>query len=563
MQNNNRKSFGQLLVQANLITDEQLNEAVKEQEQSGKKLGEVMLEKGYISHEDIVQVLEFQLGIPHVNLERIDVDEDAVKMIPEAMARMHDIIAVRFSEGKIVVAMSDPLNIFAIDDVKIFTRMDVTPNIASSEDIKKAINKYYSKQEAILAAEQLKKEKSIEIKPEDNLEELVNSAPIVKLVNTIIEQAVKSRASDVHIEPQEKYIKVRYRIDGELQEIMRQDVRLLPAIVNRIKISGGMDIAEKRVPQDGRMSLNVDSNGYDLRISVLPTIYGEKVVIRITSKASFIKDKTQLGFLPDDLEKFNGILQNPHGIILVTGPTGSGKSTTLYAAVRDLNKNNTNVITVEDPVESKIEGINQVQVNTKAGLTFATALRSILRQDPDVILVGEIRDAETANIAISAAITGHLVLSTLHTNDSSGAVSRLVDMGVEPFLLGSSIVGILAQRLVRKICPKCCEEITPDIHQKKILSDFNFENKDNIKLMQGTGCAFCGHTGYRGRLGVYEVMTITPKVRDLINSGASSSAIKQAAIKEGLKTLKFNCARLVLDGSTTLSEMLRVSYSVD
>lgn len=546
-----------------MVTEEQLSEAIEEQKKSGKKLGEVLKEKGYISQEDIIQVLEFQLGIPHLNLERIDIDEEAVKKIPENIAKRHGIIPVKINENKIVLAMSDPLNIFAIDDVKIYTGMDVIPNIASVDDINKAITKFYSKQEAVLVAEQFTKEIGIDIKADEDLDEMVNSAPIVKLVNSIIEQAIKSRASDIHIEPQENYIKVRCRVDGQLQEMMKQDVRLLPAIVTRIKITGNMDIAEKRIPQDGRMTTTVDGNVYDLRLSVLPTIYGEKTVIRITSKTSFVKDKSQLGFYPDDMEKFSSILQNPHGIILVTGPTGSGKSTTLYAAVKDLNKADVNIITVEDPVESKIEGINQVQVNTKAGLTFASALRSILRQDPDIILVGEIRDGETANIAISAAITGHLVLSTLHTNDAPSSISRLADMGIEPFLIGSSVVGILAQRLVRRNCPKCSEEYTPDSYQKKILKEVNIQNVDSIKLVKGTGCAYCAHTGYRGRLGVYEIMTITPKIRELINTGANASAIKQAAIEEGMITLKSNCARLVMDGKTTIDEMLRVAFSVE
>lgn len=562
MQKIQRKTFGKLLLEAGIITEEQLNEAVEIQKQTGKKLGEILKEKGYITQDDIVQVLEFQLGIPHVNLERFDVEIEAVRKIPEHLAKRHELIPIKILNDKLVVAMSDPLNIFAIDDVKIYSGLEVIPNIASSDDIKKAIAKYYSTEEAIKVTEQFKKEKGLEIKPEDNIEDIVNSAPIVKLVNSIIEQGIKSRASDIHIEPQEKYIKIRYRIDGQLQEVMKYDIDLLPAIVTRIKITGNMDIAEKRIPQDGRMSMNLEGESFDLRLSVLPTVYGEKVVIRITSKTSFVKDKSQLGFYPDDLEKFNSILQNPHGIILVTGPTGSGKSTTLYAAIKDLNKPNINIITVEDPVEAKIEGINQVQVNVKAGLTFAAALRSILRQDPDVIMVGEIRDTETANIAISAAITGHLVLSTLHTNDAASSVSRLIDMGVEPFLVGSSLVGIVAQRLVRKICPKCAEEYTPDEFELKILkNDFEIEDIDDIKLIKGVGCSYCSYTGYKGRLGVYEIMVITPTIRRLINSRATSDIIKEKAIEEGMKTLKMNCMRLVLDKKTTISEMLRVAYS--
>jgi len=562
MQVPNRKTFGELLVEAGIITREQLNEAIETQKQTGKKLGEVLKQKGYITQDDIIQVLEFQLGIPHINLDRFEIEADAIKRVPENLAKRHELIPVKIDGKKIIVAMSDPLNLFAIDDIKIYTGLDVEPNIASSEDIKKAIGKFYTSQEAVKVAEQYKKDLGIEIKAVDNLEEIVNSAPIVKLVNSLYEQAIKSRASDIHIEPMERFVKIRYRIDGQLHEIMKYDIELLQAIVTRIKITGNMDIAEKRIPQDGRVSLNLDGNAYDMRLSILPTIYGEKTVIRIASKSTFIKDKSELGFYPDDLEKFNGILNNPHGIILVTGPTGSGKSTTLYAAMKDLNKEDVNIITVEDPVEAKIEGINQVQVNAKAGMTFASALRSMLRQDPDIIMVGEIRDSETANIAVSAAITGHLVLSTLHTNDSVSSISRLEDMGVEPFLLGSSVVGVLAQRLVRRICPKCAEEYVPDISELKLLkSNLEIDSVEDYKLIRGTGCTYCGHTGYRGRLGVYEILTVTNRQKELINKGASIEEIKQAALEEGFKTLKMNCIRLVLDGKTTVSEMMRVAYA--
>lgn len=565
MQKTGRKQFGKLLVEAGLITEEQLDEVLGIQKSTGKKLGEILTERGMITKEDIIQVLEFQLGIPHINIDRFDIDKEALKKIPEHMARRHDVMPIRIVDDKLVVAMSDPMNIFAIDDVKLYSGMELTINIASSDDIKKAIGKHYSSEGAEAVAEQYKKELVDTAKTdESDLNEVVNSAPIVKLVNSIFEQGIKSRASDIHIEPQEKYVRIRYRIDGQLQEVMRYDVNLLPAITTRIKITGNMDIAEKRIPQDGRMTMSVDDNGYDLRLSVLPTVYGEKTVIRITSKTSFVKDKSQLGFYPDDLEKFSAILQNPHGIILVTGPTGSGKSTTLYAAVKDLNNVDTNIITVEDPVESKIEGISQVQVNVKAGLTFAAALRSILRQDPDIIMVGEIRDSETANIAISAAITGHLVLSTLHTNDASSSISRLIDMGVEPFLVGSSVVGIVAQRLVKRVCTKCAEEYSPNEDELKILAnELTDEQIGNLKLMKGIGCAYCGHTGYRGRLGTYEILTITPKIRYLINTHGTTDMIKAAAVEEGMKTLRMNCLRLVLDGQTTISEMIRVAYSND
>jgi len=562
MQKAPRKKLGSLLVDAGIITQEQLDEVLAVQKETGKKLGELLLEKGLISNDDIIQVLEFQLGIPHVNLDRCEIDPQIVKKIPENLAKRHNVIPIKIENNKLVVAMSDPLDLFAIDDIKLYTSMDIITNIASPDDIRKTLSKMYSEQEAIRAAEQFKKE-VVPDTPENNeedkkLEEVVNSAPIVKLVNNIFDQGVKARASDIHIEPQEKYLKIRYRVDGQLQEVIRHDIGLQPGVITRIKIMGGMDIAEKRIPQDGRASITSDGGDYDLRLSILPTIYGEKAVIRITSKSSFVKDKLQLGFYTDDLEKFSGILKNPHGIVLVTGPTGSGKSTTLYAAVKDLNNSDVNIITVEDPVEAKIEGVNQVQVNKKAGMTFAAALRSILRQDPDIIMVGEIRDQETASIAIAAAITGHLVLSTIHTNDAPSTISRLVDMGIEPFLIGSSIVGILAQRLVKRVCPYCADEYIPSQEELRILGQ---DIHSKIKLVRGTGCTYCGNTGFRGRLGVYEILTISPRLRQIINKGGTADEIRKVAIEEGLQTLKMNCSRLVIEGKTTISEMLRVAYA--
>ena len=563
-----KKSFGNLLVDAGMINQEQLDEALAEQKGSGKKIGQVLMEKGFISKQDIEQVLEFQLGIPYVNLERIEVDIEAVQKIPENLAKRHKLIAYKIDhDNKLVVAMSDPLNIVALDDIKICSGLDIVPNIAPQEDIIKAITKFYSSQKLDKVVKEYKKAIEAEAKEiHDTSKEIhdtgIADSPIVKLVDNILEQAIGRRASDIHIEAQEKYLKIRFRVDGEMQEFMRQDMELHQAVLARIKIMSNMNIAEKRVPQDGRISMKFDDEEYDMRVSTLPTVYGEKVVIRINSKSTFVKDKSVLGFFSDDLEKFSDILKNPYGIILVTGPTGSGKSTSLYAALKDLNRDNVNIITVEDPVEAKVEGINQVQINAKAGMTFASALRSILRQDPDIIMIGEIRDSETAQIATTAAITGHLVLSTLHTNNAASSITRLVDMGIEPFMVGASVKGIMAQRLLRKICPKCTIEYEPDQAELKLFKDEAlFNSNEKIKFSKGEGCAYCGYTGYRGRIGIYEILTVTNKIERLINANANADEIQTAALQEGMSTLQRSCMRRVFVQQTTTAEMIRVVYS--
>nr|MDA3845178.1 GspE/PulE family protein [Vallitaleaceae bacterium] len=494
-------------------------------------------------------------------LEEYEIDTNATRTITEALAKKHTLIPVKQTETEVYVAMADPLNIFAIDDVKIFSGKDVVALLAEEPAIHKAIEMHYGRQKAMNAAEQFKAEQSLDL---DDLgdgkdEDLIESAPIVKLVNTILEQSVRHRASDIHIEPYEKYIRVRFRIDGALQSMFEYEKSILPAVVARIKITAGMDIAEKRRPQDGRISIKVDGNEFDIRVSSLPTVYGEKVVMRVNSKEGFTKGKSQLGFFDDDLVKFEGILTNPYGIILVTGPTGSGKSTTLYTSLNEINRDDINIVTVEDPVESQIQGINQVHVNPKAGLTFASALRSILRQDPDVIMIGEIRDGETAEIAVKASITGHLVVSTLHTNDAPSSISRLIDMGVEPFLIGASVVGVIAQRLVRRLCPKCTVEVEATTYQKKAL---RLDDKP-LKLFKPVGCHVCSETGYSGRIGVYEIMVVNEQIRDVINKGGNTDDIKRVALESGMVTLRNNAARLVLNGTTTVEEMIRVAYEND
>ncbi|NLY44096.1 MAG: type II/IV secretion system protein, partial [Clostridiaceae bacterium] len=521
--------------------------------------------KKYITQEEMIQVLEFQLGIPHVSLDKYIIDPEAPKKISENLAKRHELIPIKIEQDKLIVAMSDPLNIFAIDDVSIFTGMEVYPVIATPDDINRAIDIYYGKQEAMKAAEEYKKEYGMMAAPTENananIEDVVNSAPIVKLVNSIIEQAIRTRASDVHIEPFDDYIRIRYRRDGQLEEIMRHDIQLLPAITTRIKITGDMDIAEKRKPQDGRISMMVDGDSYDLRVSALPTIHGEKIVIRIVDKAELLKSKEQLGFFPDDLQKYEKILKNPHGIILITGPTGSGKSTTLYTTIRELNRENINIVTVEDPVEVTLDGINQVQVNPKVGLDFATALRSILRQDPNIIMIGEIRDRETAVIAVRAAVTGHLVVSTIHTNDSSSTISRLMDMNIDPFLISTSLVGVISQRLVRKICPRCKEEYMPLNSEVDML--YSAGGVRITSLYRGKGCNACNNSGYQGRIGVYELMPISHQIKQLINRRESADVIREQALREGMNTLKKNCAQLVVQGITTIDEFVRVAYSLE
>lgn len=560
-----RKRLGDLLLEVGMITQEQLDKSLLLQKKSGEKIGAILLSEGFVSQDDIVQVLEFQLGIPHVNLEKYEIDPTTCLLISENMARRYGLIPIRQENGILTVAMSDPLNVFAIDDVKIFTGMEVQPVIATLQDINKAIDRFYGTQKAMKAVEEFKKEKGSTLKinsedVDDQSTDEINNAPAVKLVNTIIEQAVRNRASDIHVEPFEKTLRIRYRVDGQLFEVMRPEIDILPAMTTRIKIIGGMNIAEKRQPQDGRINVQVDDKDLDLRVSILPTVFGEKIVIRIADKNAFLVTKDKLGFDDEDDLKFEKILKNPHGIMLVTGPTGSGKSTTLYSAISELNKPNINIVTVEDPVESILEGVNQVQVNAKAGMTFAASLRSILRQDPNVIMIGEIRDAETAEIAVKAAITGHLVLSTLHTNDAPSSIIRLIDMGIEPFMASSSVVGVIAQRLVKKVCINCKKE---HFANKEELEALGFSAEENIRLFSGRGCPVCNNTGFKGRVGVHEIMVMTRGHRELINKNCSEDELREYSIKHGMRTLREDAKRLVLQGVTTVSEMLRIAYSND
>ena len=562
MLNKTRKRLGDLLLEVEMITPNQLESAIEVQKKTGEKLGSILTKLGYVTEDDIIQVLEFQLGIPHVKLEKYNIDKSAYLAIPESIAKRYGLIPIKKEKGTLTVAMSDPLNVFAIDDLNIYSGLEIQPVIASFDDISRAIDKYYSAQKAMKAVEEFKKEQVSTIKinsdtsEEHNIEE-INNAPAVKVINSIIEQAVRSRASDIHIEPFEEYIKIRFRTDGQLCEIMRPEIDIMPAISARIMIIGGMNIAEKRLPQDGRISIEVDGKEYDLRVSILPTIFGEKIVIRIADKKAFVLSRSQLGFNDYEEKQFHKMLLNPHGIILVTGPTGSGKTTTLYSAISEINSPDINIITVEDPVECVIDGVNHVQVNTKTGMTFAAGLRSILRQDPDVIMIGEIRDRETAEIAVRAAITGHLVLSTLHTNDAPSSVLRLVDMGIEPYMVSSSIVGVIAQRLYKKICNNCKMDYSANDDEKTILGITDKE----LVLYKGRGCPMCSHTGYRGRHGVYELISITKKHKELINNKCSEEEFRNYSIENGMVTLRDNLVKKVLAGDTTIDELVRIAYS--
>lgn len=560
-----RKRLGDMLVEANVITNDQLMEALARQKESGSRLGEILVDMKFTDETEIAEAMAQQMKIPVAKIREAKLLPEVIALLPEDMVRKHNVIPFELDENNaniLRVAMADPLDIIAVDDLSIITNMQIDVMAATPSDISYAIEKYYGNAQSAKLAEsfsqeRMEKDKKLKGDKEESNEEVDNS-PIVLLVNKIIEQAVNERASDIHIEALEDQVRVRYRIDGAMQEVMRYPKDLQSAIVARIKIVSGMNISEKRAPQDGRMTLIFNRVEYDLRVSSLPTTFGEKVVMRIASKSGLNKEKSELGFQEEELKRFDGILKNPHGIILVTGPTGSGKSTTLYTVLNELNGGDVNIITVEDPVEADVDGINQVQVNEKAGLTFASALRSILRQDPDIIMIGEIRDEETANIAVKAAITGHLVVSTLHTNSAASTITRLEDMGIEPYMVADSVVGIIAQRLVRRICPKC--------HVQKQMSDtdkfrlrLRGDSNPTIYEPSEKGCAYCNNSGYRGRIGVYEIMPVTPALREAISRGDGAEDIQKVALKEGLTTLRLGAAKLVLKGITSISEVERIA----
>ena len=554
--------IGDILLAEGVITQEQLDQALEAQKIKKRRLGEILVSDGYITDDVMADALCHQMGYARANLQDSRIPDDLISLFDVEILKKYTAIPYCYDDRNvniIKVAMADPMDMLAIDDLSMVTNRMIDPMVATPGEIMVAIDKYYGNAEALKAANDFESERA-DLFADDEIEAMnddVNNSPIVQLVNSMIEQAVRQRTSDIHIEALEFQVRVRFRIDGALVQVMTYDIDLLPAIVARIKIIGGMDISEKRKPQDGRIAMTVDRRDYDVRVSILPTINGEKVVMRLTSKENLTRDKKNLGFSEEELEKFDRILKNPHGIILVTGPTGSGKSTTLYTALSELNTEDVNIITVEDPVEANMEGINQVHVNEKAGLTFASALRSILRQDPDIIMIGEIRDGETAGIAVKAAITGHLVVSTLHTNGTASTVTRLVDMGMEPYLIGDALVGVIAQRLVRRLCPECKRLVYATEDEKRLLG---VTTPGDLPIYEPLGCEACGDTGYHGRIGVYEIMPVTNDLRIKIAAGARADEIKEQAVSEGMNTLSVSAAKLCVQGVTSFKEALKIAY---
>jgi len=556
--------IGDVLIAAGAITDEQLQEALAHQKETGAKLGNTLVELGFISQEMLITLLTKQLDIEYIELKGAKIEDKVLHMVPESMVTKYKVVPVEIDPDNpniLKVAMADPMDINAIDDIGLVTNLQVEPMLATEEQISEAIGKYYGSAQAMEAAEMYRQEQANALggDEEDDSNDEIDNSPIVLLVKQIIEGGVRQRASDIHIEALETGVRVRYRIDGALKQVMSYDLSILAGITARIKIIGGMDIAEKRKPQDGRITIMVDRREFDVRVSILPTVFGEKTVMRLTSKDGLTKPKSALGFDAEQEKVFDGILSNPHGIILVTGPTGSGKSTTLYTSLSELNKEDVNIITVEDPVEANILGINQVQVNNKADMTFAAALRSILRQDPDIIMIGEIRDGETAGIAVQAAITGHLVVSTLHTNSAASTITRLIDMGIESYIAGDAVVGVIAQRLVRRLCTTCKQPRLIEDDERAMLGVP--ADEEDVIIYEPAGCPLCNDTGYSGRIGVYEMMPVSRSLQAIIASGATADVIEKQALKEGMLTLKMGAAKHVLSGITSISEMKKIVHS--
>jgi type IV pilus assembly protein PilB len=548
--------LGHLLQKAGIITSGQYNDALEVHRATGSPIGRVLVDLGYASQKAVLSVVAAQIGIPYVDFAEAKVNPNAIAAVPRDLAERYVLMPVDIDEsGRLTVAMADPQNVLALDDLRIITGYEIRPAIATREEIQASVDQYYSVAEHVdpddfAAAEDIDESELAE------LSEIEAEAPVVKLVNYVIQKAVADRASDIHIEPQEHDVRVRFRVDGVLHELMRSPKNVQAAMISRFKIMAEMDIAESRKPQDGHTALTVGGHKLDFRVSTLPTVYGERVVLRILRKDAIMLELQDLGFLPSSLDRFEDSFRKPYGAILVTGPTGSGKSTSLYAAINVLNCPEKHIITAEDPVEYRVHGVNQIQMNNKAGLDFARALRSFLRCSPDIILVGEIRDMETAKIAIESALTGHLVLSTLHTNDAPGAITRLTEMGVEPFLTASAVDCVLAQRLARKLCGDCKVETKP---AKKVLIDAGFSEDDLPDVVYApSGCPKCGGTGYRGRTGVHEVMMMTEEISRLTVEEATTEDIKKVAVEQGMLTLREDGLEKVRNGVTSIEEVVRV-----
>ena len=553
------KQLGQILLEQGLLTREQLDRALEEHRNTPKSLGRVLIDLGYIRERDLVRALAEQVGLEFVYLTEYRIDPVLTSLLPEALSRRYRALPIGERDGKLLVAMSDPANVYALDDIRTMTGRDVQPVVATANDVEQAIQKFsvMGDQVEALASEVVE---ALEEEAADlsGVEAALEDAPIVKLVTAIMTQATADRASDVHIEPTERDVRVRYRVDGVLHEVMHSPKSIQGGLISRLKVMADLNIAEKRVPQDGRVSMRVSNKSLDLRLATLPTVYGEKIVIRILDKSNALMQLSELGFQEEAFKRYEKSFRRPYGAILVTGPTGSGKSTTLYATLNIVNQVDRHIITVEDPVEYRLHGVNQIQVNPKAGLTFASALRSILRADPDIILIGEIRDRETAMIAVESALTGHLVLSSLHTNDAPSAITRLTEMEVETFLVASALDCVVAQRLARKLCEKCKQPYTPDTAE---LVEAGYEERqlEEVKeLYHPVGCQYCANTGYRGRMGLYEVMPMSEEIERLTVDRASSEAIRAVALEQGMIELRADGLMKAAQGLTSIEEIARV-----
>jgi type IV pilus assembly protein PilB len=553
-----RKQLGEVLIEEGLIRYEQLEEALAEQQRTGRALGRVLIDLGMLEEQDLVSALAKQIGLPFVDLGEYPVDPAAAALISDALAKRYSALPIGYEDSKLVVAMSDPANVFALDDIRTITGLEIKPVVATRADIVEAIARFHKLDQSVEDIVGAAAEENAEAEDLAKTRELVEDAPIVKLVNLLITQAVQERASDIHIEPAEKDVRIRYRIDGVLHEVMRSPKSIQSGVISRLKIMADINIAERRIPQDGRVGLVVGGKAIDLRVATLPTVYGEKVVIRILDKSSVLLNLQDLGFSENNFTRYESSFRKPYGMILVTGPTGSGKSTTLYATLNIINTPERNIITVEDPVEYRLAGVNQIQINPKAGLTFASALRSILRSDPDVVLIGEIRDRETAQIAVEAALTGHLVLSTLHTNDAPSAISRLLEMGIEPFLVSSAIDGILAQRLLRVLCDRCKELYAPTEDALREAGVPLLPDGTLPKLYRSVGCSHCSKTGYRGRMAAHEVMLKSEEIERLTSERRSAEEIGRIAYQQGMRTLREDGIDKVIQGVTSIEEIMRV-----
>jgi type IV pilus assembly protein PilB len=565
------RRLGDLLVREGLIDTEQLARALQEQKGSNDKLGGILVKLNFVTEEKLIAFLSRQYGIQSITLSQLDVDPEVLKLVPEQIARKYEVLPIRRQGNQVTLAMADPTNVFALDDVGFMTNLQVVPVVASQAAIRAAIDRSYdnkgdiadivSEMEGASDVELVEGEEESAAKIDVfELKESADEAPVVRLINMILVDAIRRGASDIHLEPYEKVFRVRFRVDGVLHEIMTPPKRLEAALTSRVKIMASLDIAERRLPQDGRIKLRFNQREIDFRVSTLPTIFGEKTVMRILDKDSLQLDLTMLGFDSWSLEQFTKAINSPYGMILITGPTGSGKTTTLYSAIHTINSPDINIMTAEDPVEYNLKGVNQVQVNEEIGRTFAGALRAFLRQDPDVILVGETRDLETAQIGIRAALTGHLVLTTLHTNDSPSTVARLLDMGIPPFLVSSSLMLILAQRLGRRVCKDCKQPFEAD---EETLVPYGHipQGLGKLTFFKGKGCSTCSFTGMKGRVAIYEVMPISQEIRDLVIHNAPTAQIRETAQSQGMKTLRQNALQKVLDGVMTLEEVLRVTLS--